>query len=433
MSRAPCLRASISMLSSSLFRPRTSLSVRTCLALLVLALISACGGSTEKDATSTNGASAGAPAQQVPLTLNATAVSVNSGLTGIPNMPFVSVTVCAPGTNSCQIIDHVLVDTGSSGLRVFASQLTQPIKLIPQKDSAGHALTECMQFYDGYTWGPVENADIYISGEKAASLPIQVIDPTYAAIPDDCSSTGATRNTPDTLAANGVLGIGVFKHDCGSLCAQQAVPATYYSCTDSTCVSVAVTEALQVANPIPYFTTDNNGSMLSLPAVASAGAESLAGQLVFGVGTEGNNALGNAHVINVSTSSGTFTTTQSSTTYPASIIDSGSTAIFFDTSTLPICTAPDNLYYCPASTKQLSATMTGVNGVGNAVAFDVGNATSLRQTYPGDAVLPLLAGSAFVTSKMFDWGLPFFYGRKIYVAIEQQETPGGAGPFFAFN
>jgi hypothetical protein len=30
----------------------------------------------------------------------------------------------------------------------------------------------------------------------------------------------------------------------------------------------------------------------------------------------------------------------------------------------------------------------------------------------------------------FDWGLPFFYGRAVYTAIEGRGTP--AGPYFAF-
>jgi Protein of unknown function (DUF3443) len=408
--------------------------VAALLALLVALVLTACGGGERSDAgPAVNASSATNPATapQVPLSANAAAVSVDSGVSGVPNLPSVSITVCAPGTSDCLTIDHVLVDTGSSGLRVFASQLP-PSMVLPQQDGAGNPLAECMQFFDGYTWGPVKLADVQIAGEKAASLPVQVVDPTYATIPDDCAHTGATRNTPDALAANGVLGIGVFKHDCGAVCVQQAVPATYYTCTGSSCVSTAIAEALQVANPVPYFTTDNNGSMLSLPAIGSAGAASLTGQLVFGIGTENNNGLGNAQVIGVSASDGTFTTVENGTTYPASIIDSGSTALFFETSTLPVCTAPDDAYYCPASTRQLSATMTGVNGVRSTVPFSVGNATTLRQTYIGDPVLPLLAGPAFVTSKIFDWGLPFFYGRNVYTAIEQQPTPGGTGPYFAY-
>jgi hypothetical protein len=32
----------------------------------------------------------------------------------------------------------------------------------------------------------------------------------------------------------------------------------------------------------------------------------------------------------------------------------------------------------------------------------------------------------------FDFGLPFFFGRTVYTAIEGQPTPGGTGPYVAF-
>jgi hypothetical protein len=408
------------------------------LALLLAACGGGGGGGGSSSTASTSNASS--PAQSATTTAtsttvgaaNAVTVTVDAGVTDVPNMPFVSVTVCTPGTTQCQTINHVLVDTGSWGLRVFASQLPSSVTLPQEQDASANQLAECMQFFDGYTWGSVRLADVQIGGEKAASLPVQVIDPNYSAVPSDCSSVGASRNTPTALAANGVLGIGVFKHDCGANCAQQAVPATYYGCAGTTCTSLAVAENLQVANPIPYFTTDNNGSVLMLPAVTANSEASLTGQLVFGIGTQSNNGLGSAQVIGVSPTNGTFSTVQNGTTYTKSIMDSGSTGLFFQTSALPTCASPNNSYYCPSATTQLSAVIEGVNGINSSVSFNVGNATTLSQTYGGNAVMPLLAGPAFVTSTIFDWGLPFFYGRNVYAAVEQQTTPGGAGPYVAY-
>ncbi|MDR6204823.1 hypothetical protein QF025_003543 [Paraburkholderia graminis] len=98
---------------------------------------------------------------------------------------------------------------------------------------------------------------------------------------------------------------------------------------------------------------------------------------------------------------------------------------------LPVCASPNNAYYCPSSTQQLSAMIEGANGATSAVNFSVANANAVAQTYAGDSALPLLAGPAFVTSSIFDWGLPFFYGN-VYAAIEQQATPSGVGPYVAY-
>ena len=51
------------------------------------------------------------------------------------NTAYTTVTVCAPGsTSNCQTIDHIQVDTGSSGLRILSEVLT--ITLPVQKDTA---------------------------------------------------------------------------------------------------------------------------------------------------------------------------------------------------------------------------------------------------------------------------------------------------------
>jgi hypothetical protein len=35
-------------------------------------------------------------------------------------------------------------------------------------------------------------------------------------------------------------------------------------------------------------------------------------------------------------------------------------------------------------------------------------------------------------STRFTWGMPFFYGRKIYVGIEQKPAGSFTGPFYAY-
>jgi hypothetical protein len=49
----------------------------------------------------------------------------------------------------------------------------------------------------------------------------------------------------------------------------------------------------------------------------------------------------------------------------------------------------------------------------------------------------IVPGGAFddlagIASNSFGWGLPFFFGRRIYTAIESRLTSAGAGPCYAF-
>src|SRR5262249_29652182 len=129
------------------------------------------------------------------------------------NSPYVTVTVCAPGsTSACQTIDHVLVDTGSSGFRVLASVLGNGLtasQLTTSADANGNALVECMQYVDGYSWGSVKLADVKVGSEVASSVSIEVMgDPAYPAslIPGACINLpDAEEDTVVKFGANGVL------------------------------------------------------------------------------------------------------------------------------------------------------------------------------------------------------------------------------------
>ena len=145
---------------------------------------------------------------------NVAEVSVDYGppeLTGYLNGLFATVTVCVPGTSDCQAIDHVVVDTGSSGLRLLGSVLT--LSLPTWTDDSGVAVAECNQFLGGFIWGPLRSADLSIAGEQASNLAIQVIDESTYPVPSDC--TGFDQSTAEALGANGILGVGSFLQDCG--------------------------------------------------------------------------------------------------------------------------------------------------------------------------------------------------------------------------
>ena len=117
--------------------------------LAALAAISCGGGSDSSSGTTTTTTQA----------TNEVAVTVNSGPNGNAiNTLYTTVTLCVPGTSTCQTIDNIQVDTGSYGLRVLASVLTLNLSVATATD--GNSLVECTQFVDGYSWGPVATADL---------------------------------------------------------------------------------------------------------------------------------------------------------------------------------------------------------------------------------------------------------------------------------
>lgn len=390
---------------------------------VMVAVWSACGGGSSPKSTLTGVSAAGDNVQPI---------IVNSGPAhNYANGLFTSVTICVPGSSTCQTIDGILVDTGSYGLRLLSSAGGGALNLsLPQQSGHnGNPVGECAQFVSGFTWGSVNTADVKISGEQASKVPVQVIDPTFAAVPSGCKNAGVPENdTLQTLGANGILGIGPFADDCGRACAQTGSenPGMYYECASASCSVTDEPVAQQVQNPVALFPTDNNGVVIELPSL-SGSAASLSGSMVFGIGTQANNSLGKAQVFPVN-SSGEFDTTFKGKSY-AAFVDSGSNAYFFldeTTTGIPTCSSNSG-FYCPASTQNLSAT-TSSGAPSQTIHFSIANADSLFMNR-GDFVFSSLGGPNPGT---FDWGLPFFLGRNVFTAIGGRSTPGGIGPFWAY-
>jgi hypothetical protein len=390
-----------------------------------------CGGGGSN--TNNPGNNPIAPAANNVVTLTAGNSAQNPA--GIANGVFASATICPPGSANCTTIGGLLVDTGSTGLRVLSSVLPSGFALPQQNDSGGSPIVECLQFGDGFTWGPVKTADVTLSGEKASSLPIQIIaDPNFTVVPAGCSSgaLGPNENTVTALGANGILGVGNFLQDCGPACTVSgaANPGTYFSCPASGCVVTTQALALQVQHPVAFFATDNNGVVIQLPAVPAGGTTTTTGAMVFGIGTQSNNRLNGATVLMLDANAN-FTTVFKGTAFPGSFVDSGSNGTFFlDSATtgLPMC--PTNTaFYCPTSTQNFTANNQGTNGTNTTINFFVSNADSQLSASNPNFLLP---GLAAPNPGSFDWGLPFFFGRNVFVAIEGKSTPGGTGPYTAY-
>jgi hypothetical protein len=206
-----------------------------------------------------------------------------------------------------------------------------------------------------------------------------------------------------------------------------------------------VATSAQVPNPVTLFATDNNGTIIELPSVAAAGAATVSGALIFGIDTETNNASGtgktvlalnpNQDISTLTEQGGTFTTAYSGTSLTASFIDSGSNGLFFNDTSIAECTSTDfSGFDCPPSTLSLSATLTGYGETsgGASINFSISNAQTLLDAEPTYTAFGSLGGGYGSSNSTFDWGLPFFYGRNVYSAIQGYSTSAGAGPYFAF-
>lgn len=402
--------------------------------IFAMGFLTACKGGN-----GTLGTGSGTPV--VP-TLNTMTVTVDTGPAAAPgaiNHAYVTVKVCTPGSQSaCASIDHVLLDTGSWGLRLVRSVLTSAaVTLTAETDARGNSIEECLSFSGGQTWGPVAQADVTLSGETAANVPVQVMDDTGAgaAPPAACGANGTLINGVTGFDANGVLGVGVFAEDCGAACVSAASPLPlYYGCTAAgVCTAENVPLAQQVTNPVALFAADNNGISIDLPNLINAnGDASVQGELIFGIGTQSDNALPAGLTVLGADTNGDFTATYNgSATVLPSLIDSGTDAYAFDDPTIVVCSAGAFIgYYCPAVAPQsLFAVNTGVsaNTATNTVNFALADPNTF---IPTAAAFTNLGGGG--GSTRFTWGMPFFYGRKIYIGIDQRAAGGFTGPYYAY-
>ncbi len=334
-------------------------------------------------------------------------------LASYPNGVFTNVTVCLPATRQCNTIDHVLVDTGSVGLRLLAhsagGELTLPLPAVTEN---GKPLYECLQFADGYTWGSINSATVQLGQETTPTLPIQVIGNNTQLIPPSCTQN-AVQNTPEndlaSLGTNGILGVGVFTQDCG---ATGCMPLPYYACTTTAC-NDNIVPALQnmVQNPVSMLPQDNNGLIMELPAIPTIGSALVNGQLLLGVNTRSDNQFPTGQLLTLDPSTGYLGgSTWNGNTFATSYVDSG-TSVFEVGSTL-IKNCSSISFSCPTATLPIQAAIFDTNGVTQTISFDIANATALFNQNPNYVAFNDLGATAPDNNTLV-LGMPFFYGTQV--------------------
>ncbi|MBF0560358.1 MAG: DUF3443 family protein [Nitrospirae bacterium] len=265
-------------------------------------------------------------------------------------------------------------------------------------------------------------ASVVLGNESSVQMPIQVVDATFGSVPRSC---GIPDTNPVSAGFNGILGVGPLAYDCGQICVSTAV-GQYYSCRGTTCSGTAVPLSNQVPNPVAVLPSDNNGLIVQLPAISAAGASSVSGSLVLGIGTKANNTPSGVTTFTVDQYN-EFTTTYRGAAY-SGFIDTGSNGLFFPASGL--ITSCSSGWFCPSSVMNLSAGITGSSGSPNAtVSFQIGNFNSL--TNSANNVFNDIGGDS-MGSPSFDWGLPFYFGRNVFIGIDGKTSSLGTGPYFAY-
>lgn len=434
--------------------------VERALVLLALALaLAGCGGGGNSVETrcvgNCEGVTPGVAGPEVAITepggSNTTEIVVDNGPAqgfslGVTNLPYVTVTVCAPGsTTACKTLDHVFLDTGSIGLRVLRSEVAA--LNLPVKTQGGATVAECFPFVVGAVWGPLARADVAIAGERALDIPVQLIDDgdvQQPAVPADCvaAANGELLKSIGMLQAKAVLGIGMLRYDCGLMCATGDYTGSvtlYHRCDAAGCRGTAVPADEQVQNPVVHFRDNNNGTLIVLPALPATGASLVRGRLVFGIGTQTNNQIPlTSTVLRVQTDPAAadylyLHTRVGSTDYPFSYVDSGSNGLFFDDASLPTrCVAggAGSTWYCPASAASKTAVLSDPFGTSSSVNFSIASADLLFAT-PNVAFGNLGGAAGAANAGAFVWGLPFFFGRGVFTSIWGQ-TLADNGPWVAF-
>lgn len=388
---------------------------------------------------------------------NALPVALGSDLSNGVNRPMVSVKVCLPGsTSQCNTIGNIILDSGSTGLRIMKSALTLAFPNVPvpaqvsQNLPAGSLLAECYPFVTSNAWGTVHAADLYLGGEPAlASATVHVMDSAFGNGPplnagtgvgSGCATNGFDLLTMSNLRANGILGVLPMQYD--NKPAGNLAPANEYwacapggSCTllEGTVPGVpprAGKGTLQlVANPIFSLPSDNNGLIFQFPAIPDTGAVSAGGALLFGVGTAANNQMPSGTTLLAFDPFARVTVSfnQQIMGVPGAVpIDTGNPVTDFSATALaePLCTLPGfQTLLCPSAMKTFSIGLGSIQSlstnklpssllVGNAQSLLVNTGNRLFSNLVNDSPFPAL-------------GLPFFLGKTVYMGFPSATHPYG--------
>src|SRR5579872_7217010 len=116
-------------------------SAAVVMAAILLTTLAGCSGGSSTGTSSTGVTTTPPPINNVQPVLMDDGPIVNGQFVGFNNSVYTTVIICVPGTTTCQSIDHVLVDTGSTGLRLPASVVTLSLPFVT--DTSNNPIGNC--------------------------------------------------------------------------------------------------------------------------------------------------------------------------------------------------------------------------------------------------------------------------------------------------
>ena len=365
---------------------------------------------------------------------NIVPIEVRQRHDGDVNMGFVDVTVCN-AARQCRTVPDVLVDTGSSGLRLFRGAL-DGLQLDAVRDAEGRMLANASTFGLGGLWGTLHLAQVGLGKvTTSGAIPIQLYDHPWPLerLPAEYRKVDARSSF--VAMSNGILGISPRRsHAYG----YYAFSAAGGDASDSDWVPVAVDATRELANPIGHFPAPyDNGSVIKMPKVDwHGGHKQLLGWLGLGIGqpTEALFPQSKRRIAHELDESGLFAAKLGGRRIDV-LVDCGTTGVVLDLEHLDLerlgVTSPhgqERLYDAAPLTPLALTVSSGGRDIELARPLYVGPlADALKKASGGYGVLPALVAKRASEAAPQVLGMPFFYGRTVATGLAGTVNPFAQG------
>ncbi len=368
-------------------------------------------------------------AAEAPLADNIIAVEVRGDRPDHRNTPLVDVTVCNT-RGKCKTVPNVMVDTGTTGLRLFRGAVAD-LDLEPVKDRSGNPITNWGSASYSELWGPLHRAKVRLGKVTTeTAIPVQLFDlpKDGEALPQGYARVDNRKAT--SFRFNGVLGIGPQRHHAAGYLV--GVSDSWYSRAPSRWVAQKVDRSQQLANPIAHFPAPyNNGSVITLPEVdLNSGAARVRGWLGLGIGepTDGLFASGQrvlSHEFN------------DKLRFPAMLGErqveltarTSASGLLLDLAHLgiPKHASDAGVYDAKVPTTIKLAVPHGGAYVSLARPLYVGSTVDHVAAHPRHGALPMIVAEPVRSDGPQVLGLPFYYGRTVATGLAGTVNPFAQG------